>query len=242
MTKNFIARFAKEQKSFETGAKRLATKLAILFHANNSSAPNMPRSYHSEFSLFSPNGARKYLSNPERKRFHMTIVNLASRERLFCETLFWSGGRISEVLALVPDAIDLDNGSVSLLTLKRRKPGVIRQVPLPRSTIRDLSREFQIREAQLAPESANHHLWPWSRTTAWRLVKKVMAAAGIAGLPASPKGLRHTFGVSAFQRSVPPHLVQRWLGHASLRTTTIYGEVSGKEERQFASRMWRPKH
>jgi integrase len=65
-----------------------------------------------------------------------------------------------------------------------------------------------------------------------------MKEAGIAGLPASPKGLRHTFGVSAFQANVPPHLVQRWLGHASLRTTVIYAEVSGKEERQFAARMW----
>jgi hypothetical protein len=45
------------------------------------------RSYSSEFSLFSPTGARKYLSNTERKRFQMAIANLASRERLFCKTL-----------------------------------------------------------------------------------------------------------------------------------------------------------
>jgi integrase/recombinase XerD len=53
-----------------------------------------------------------------------------------------------------------------------------------------------------------------------------------------PKGLRHAFGVSAFQSAVPPHLVQRWLGHASLRTTAIYGNVVGPEERSFAERMW----
>jgi integrase/recombinase XerD len=52
-----------------------------------------------------------------------------------------------------------------------------------------------------------------------------------------PKGLRHAFG-RAFQASVPPHLVQRWLGHASLRTTSIYGDVIGPEERAFAARMW----
>jgi integrase len=48
---------------------------------------------------------------------------------------------------------------------------------------------------------------------------------------AMPKGLRHGFGTAAFQ-SVPPHLVQRWLGHASLRRTAIYGDVVGKEERR----------
>ena len=67
-----------------------------------------------------------------------------------------------------------------------------------------------------------------------------MAAAGITGTPATPKGLRHGFGVNAFQSNVPPHLVQRWLRHASLRTTAIYGDVIGPEERAFAERMWRP--
>ena len=66
-----------------------------------------------------------------------------------------------------------------------------------------------------------------------------MRAAGIAGLPATPKGLRHGFGVNAFQANAPPHLVQqRWLGYASLRTTRVYGDVIGAEERAFAARMW----
>jgi integrase/recombinase XerD len=65
-----------------------------------------------------------------------------------------------------------------------------------------------------------------------------MAAANVSGTPATPKGLRHGFGVNAFQSDVPPHLVQRWLGHASLRSTAIYGDVIGTEERAFAARMW----
>jgi len=239
MTKSFSQQWNPRGKTAQKQVKTLATKLAILFQTDTGSSGSMQRSYSSEFSLFSSTGARKYLSSAERRRFQITVANLASRERLFCETLLWSGGRVSEILALVPDAIDLDNGSIALITLKRRKRGVIRQVPLPRSTIRELSREFQVRESQLASEGARDRLWPWSRTTAWRLIKRVMSAAGVAGIAASPKGLRHTFGVSAFQGNVPPHLVQRWLGHASLRTTTIYGDVSGKEERQFASRMWR---
>jgi integrase/recombinase XerD len=48
----------------------------------------------------------------------------------------------------------------------------------------------------------------------------------------------HGFGVNAFQANVPPHLVRRGFGHASLRTTAIYGDVIGPEERAFAQRMW----
>lgn len=199
----------------------------------------MQRAYQSELSLFGPTGARKYLNNAERKRFQNAIAKLRARERLFCRVLFWSGGRVSETLALTPDAIDIDNGNILLVTLKRRKRGIVRQVPLPRSVIRELAIEFRLRKTQADPEIATHRLWTWSRTTAWRLIKRVMSDASIAGLAASPKGLRHSFGVNAFQVNMPPHLVQRWLGHASLRTTAIYADVSGREERQFAARMWR---
>jgi len=151
----------------------------------------------------------------------------------------WSGGRISEVLALAPAAIDLDTGAANLLTLKRRKRGLVRQVLLPPELLRDLNRLFDLRRRQLDRDLATIPLWTWSRTTAWRRVKEVMATAGIAGAAAMPKGLRHSFGVNAFQSGVPPHLVQRWLGHASLETTAIYGDVIGPEERAFSAQMWR---
>jgi integrase len=100
-------------------------------------------------------------------------------------------------------------------------------VALPRGLLIELDREFKLRRLRRDPERAAKKLWRWSRTTAWRRVKEIMKAAGINGLAAPPKGLRHGFGVHAFQASVPPHLVQRWLGHASLRTTAIYGDVLG---------------
>lgn len=154
--------------------------------------------------------------------------------------LAWSGGRISEVLAITPAAIDIDSGTVTIVTLKRRKAGVIRQVPLPDTLMRDLCRAFQIRKRQRDHDASVLRLWHWSRTTAWRRVKATMKAANVFGICATAKGLRHCFGVSAFQAHVPPHLVQRWLGHASLETTAIYGDVVGDEERAFAAHMWRP--
>jgi len=149
------------------------------------------------------------------------------------------GSRISEALAVTPAAIDVENGLVSFETLKRRRRGLVRQVPLPPAIIRDLERVFQVRAAQQQPALATRRLWAWSRTIAWRRVKKAMTLAGIIGPQATAKGLRHSFGVTAFQAKVPPHLVQRWLGHASLRTTAIYADVSGEEERAFAAQMWR---
>jgi integrase len=193
---------------------------------------------HDGVSLFGPSGSRKYLNAAERRRFLVAAYRLAPCERLFCVVLTLSGGRISEVLAVTPASIDIESGVAGIETLKRRKRGVVRQVPLPPDLLEELDRVFDLTAAQRDPQLADKRLWPWSRTTAWRRVKKVMAAAEIAGTPAMPKGLRHGFGVNAFQSNVPAHLVQRWLGHASLRTTAIYGDVVGPDERAFAERMW----
>jgi integrase/recombinase XerD len=193
---------------------------------------------HAGMSLYGSTGSRKYLNAAERRRFIRAARRAPLDVQLFCLVLSLSGGRISEILALTPAAIDLDSGVANIVTLKRRKRGIVRQVPLPRNLLDELNHVFKIRRSQHDPASAYRRIWKWSRTTAWRRIKEVMAAANVSGTPATPKGLRHGFGVNAFQSNVPPHLVQRWLGHASLRTTSIYGDVVGPEERAFAARMW----
>ena len=188
-------------------------------------------------SLHGPTGRRKYLNAEERRRFILAARTTSPRVRVFCLVLAWSGCRISEALAITPAAVDLDAGTISLETLKKRTRGVVRQVPLPSSVLRELDRAFDIRRCQHDPILASRRLWTCCRSTGWRQVKYVMKIARISGGAAMPKGLRHAFGVAAFA-VVPPHLVQRWLGHASLRTTAIYGDVSGPEERSFAERVW----
>jgi len=193
---------------------------------------------HPGMSLYGSTGSRKYLNSAERRRFGEAARMAPIEAQLFCLVLNLSGGRISEVLALAPAAIDIDSGVVNIITLKRRKSGIVRQVPLPHSFLKELDRIFDIRRRQRDPDSAYRRIWNWSRTTAWRRVKEVMACADVHGTHAMPKALRHGFGVNAFQSNVPPHLIQRWLGHASLRTTAIYADVIGPEERAFARRMW----
>ena len=189
-------------------------------------------------SLFGQSGNRKYLNADERRRFAQASERMPSEVRLFCLLLRWSGARISEALALTPAAIDIESGVVSIETLKRRKRGVIRQVPLPPDVIGDLDRAFDLRGVQRDPDLANERIWRFSRTTAWRYVKAVMAEAGIIGTAAMPKGLRHGFCVHAIQSSVPLDLVRRWLGHASLKTTGIYADLVGPEQLAFATKMW----
>ena len=65
-------------------------------------------------------------------------------------------------------------------------------VPVPAGLLAQLDLVHGLREAQRRGKGhADRPLWPWSRMTAWRQVKGVMAAAGIpAGPHRTPKGLR----------------------------------------------------
>ena len=190
-------------------------------------------------SLYARRGGRKYLNAAERLRFLRASETTAQMICLFAQLMAFGGSRISEALALTSRGIDLDENVVIFETLKRRRRGIMRQVPLPIELVRQLDKTFGLRARQGDPKLADERLWSWSRTTAWRHVKRVMVYAGVTGPAATPKGLRHAFGVAAFQSAVPPHLVRRWLGHASLETTAIYGDVAGREEREIASRIWR---
>jgi integrase len=187
-------------------------------------------------SLHGDRGGRKYLNAAERRRFAVAAATMPRDVELFCLTLAWSGARISEALNVTAAAFDLDRGVVALVTLKRRRR-TIREVVLPPDLLDALVEHYSLRDVHDL-DARDKPLWPWCRQSGWRYIKSVMAQAGIAGDCAMPKGLRHGFAVAAFQACVPPHIVQKWMGHASLRTTAIYADVSGPEEHGFAERMW----
>ena len=106
---------------------------------------------------------------------------------------------------------------------------------------RGLNMVHGIREAQ--KKKRNDHdrpLWSYSRSTAFRRIKEVMAAADLpAGPHLTPKGLRHSYGVHAIASGVPLNMLQKWLGHAMMETTAIYADAVGEEQQTIAARMWR---
>jgi integrase len=192
------------------------------------------------FSLYSPGigACRKYLNAAERRRALAATAILPTRQALFALTLAWTGARPSEVLALTPASFQIETGIVAFRTLKRRKHSV-REIPLPPALMSALDREFGIRTIQLSPGAAIRRLWPWSRVTAWRVVKKVMGHAGLSGRAACPRGLRHSFGVGTLQCGVPVTTLQKWLGHSRLTSTAIYSDASGPEDHAFAACFWK---
>jgi integrase/recombinase XerD len=193
---------------------------------------------HAVSLLYDREGNRKYLTVSERTAFLEAAKKLPAHAWTYCLMLAYTGGRESEVLALKPSQIDFDTRLVVIRSLKKRRVGVFRAVPLPPSILLELERVHGIRAAGLDPELRHRPIWNMGRTTAWKWVKKGMAAARVVGPRASPKGLRHSFAVVSLQADVPVTIVQRWLGHSRLSTTEIYAQAVGEEEQAIASRFW----
>ncbi len=200
-------------------------------------APALPLS--SGMGLHTAEGARKYLTAGERTAF-LREAEMADRAvRTLCMTLAYAGCRLSEALALTAGRVDLAAGVLTIESLKKRRTGIYRTVPVPPALLDALDMIHGIRELQSRRSKGRGiRLWPWSRMTGWRAVHAIMQAARLDGPHASPKGLRHGFGVMAVTAGIPLNLVQKWLGHAQLSTTAIYADAVGAEAKNIAQRMW----
>ena len=182
--------------------------------------------------MFDRQGVRKYVNSSERAAFLQTVSDEEDMAlRAFALTLFYTGCRISEGLKLTAERVDFSGKRLVFETLKRRRPGHFRGVPVPERLL-----------ALLGPLTAGRQpsdcVWRVSRSTAYRLIKDHMHRVQIVGTMASPKGLRHGFAIACLTHKIPLPTVQKWLGHSRLETTAIYLEVAGDEERDLASRMW----
>lgn len=184
-------------------------------------------------SLFK-DGQRLYVTPDERKKLLRTVESLPPLERTLCETLANTGCRISEALSLHKGSIDVADKQVVIESLKKRQLGIFRAVPVAPTFIERMVQTHGLEDVS----DSTAPLWPWHRTKAWQIVKAAFELAEIRGPWATPKGLRHAFAIYAIVSDVPLHLIQRWMGHSSMKTTAIYLQAIGKEEREIAARMW----
>lgn len=196
----------------------------------------LPESEQMSGQLFNAAGKRLYLTREERDAFLTAADQLPREQRSLCHLLAYTGCRITEALELTADRIDPAGKAITFETLKKRRRGIYRAVPVPAPLLDMLALAHDLKKARATKPL---RLWTIGRTRAWQIVTTTMKAARIRGPQATPKGLRHGFGVQAIQAGIPLNLLQRWLGHAQISTTAIYANALGPEERSIAERMWR---
>ena len=118
--------------------------------------------------------------------------------------LAYAGCRLFKALALTADRVDITAGVLVFESLKKRRTGIFRSVPVPPALLDTIAIVHGIRELHARRgKGRGVRLRPRSRMTRWWAVHAVMQAAGLEGVPALPKGLRHGFGVAAVTAGIP---------------------------------------
>lgn len=171
-----------------------------------------------------PKRLPKFLTKPDAVRLLAAPGGSSyedARARAMLEVLYAAGLRVSELLALKPESVNLQEGWVRVLgkgAKERLVPVHARAVAALKAYLALRERRFQSPAPELFLGRSGRRL---SRVQFWRLLRALGARAGLRS-PIHPHLLRHTFATHMLEGGADLRSVQEMLGHADLSTTQIY--------------------
>ncbi len=146
---------------------------------------------------------------------------LAVRDRAMMELLYSSGLRLSELVSLDLNDIDLNDAMVEVTG----KGGKTRRLPVGEKARQGLAQWLTVRAGIAPPEEPALFLSRRGRRISPRTVQqRLQKKAQEEGLPTAlhPHLLRHSFASHLLESSTDLRAVQELLGHADISTTQIY--------------------
>ena len=147
------------------------------------------------------------------------------RDRAMLELLYATGIRVSELIDLDVDDLNLPGG-----VLRCRSKGRERIIPLYPAAIRALTEYIQAVRPQLVDSEEEAALFVnmngdrMSRQGFWKLIKYYQEKAGIQK-DITPHTLRHSFAAHLLENGADLHSIQEMLGHADISSTQIYSRL-----------------
>jgi integrase/recombinase XerC len=158
-----------------------------------------------------------------------TDTPLGIRDRCMFETLYGGGLRVSELVGLDLDDLDLDEELLRVRGKGRRE----RLCPIGRMSATWIAHWLGARQPKSVDERAvflNRYGERLTTRSVGRLLEAHLVGLGLDP-SASPHTLRHSFATHLLDRGADLRSVQELLGHRNLTTTQIYTHVS--EERML---------
>lgn len=191
-------------------------------------SPKLPRSLPKSLS---EEDVEKLLQAPDVAQL------LGLRDRAMLETLYATGLRVSELVALKLSEVSQDMGVVRV-TGKGNKT---RLVPLGEEALDWIARYLAEARPQLVNGQLSDAMFVtqrgdgMTRQAFWYLIKRYAKLAGISR-HMSPHVLRHAFATHLLNHGADLRVVQMLLGHADISTTQIYTHVARERLKQLHAR------
>ncbi|EHJ07683.1 tyrosine recombinase XerD, partial [Staphylococcus simiae CCM 7213 = CCUG 51256] len=156
------------------------------------------------------------------------------RDRTMLELLYATGMRVSEVIHLELDDVNLIMGFVRVFGKGDKE----RIVPLGDAVIDYLTTYTEEIRPQLLKKTVtnvlflNMHGKSLSRQAIWKMIKQNGVKANI-NKTLTPHTLRHSFATHLLENGADLRAVQEMLGHSDISTTQLYTHVSKSQIRKM---------
>ncbi|POA58588.1 MULTISPECIES: site-specific tyrosine recombinase XerD [unclassified Pseudomonas] len=152
---------------------------------------------------------------------------IGQRDRAMLEVLYACGLRVTELVSLTLEQVNLRQGVLRVMGKGSKE----RLVPMGEEAIAWVERYLRDARAELLGGRPSDVLFPslrgeqMTRQTFWHRIKHQAKVAGI-GKALSPHTLRHAFATHLLNHGADLRVVQMLLGHSDLSTTQIYTHVA----------------
>lgn len=159
----------------------------------------------------------------------------AIRDKALLELLYATGMRVTELVSLNLEDINLASATVRVT---QGKGGKERIIPIHSRAVEAL-REYLAKARRMllkSPEERalflNHRGERLTRQGLWLIIKQYVREAGIK-TEVTPHTLRHSFATHLLNGKADLRHVQELLGHANISTTQIYTHISSERLREI---------
>ncbi|OGW53698.1 MAG: site-specific tyrosine recombinase XerD [Nitrospirae bacterium RBG_13_43_8] len=180
-----------------------------------------PRLIRSLPEVLDTNEVIRMLEAPESRNV------LGMRDKAALELMYATGMRVSEIVELMRENLNLDVNFIRCLG----KGGRERIIPVGREAKFALTKYLAKSRPRLCSHSQDRHLFisrlgkKISRQSFWKMLKKYARLAGIKK-NITPHTLRHSFATHLLEKGADLRSVQEMLGHADISTTQIYTHIN----------------
>ncbi|MFV9689631.1 MAG: site-specific tyrosine recombinase XerD [Desulfobacteria bacterium] len=163
----------------------------------------------------------KLLAAPDRK------TPLGMRDSAMLELLYAAGLRVSELITIRSQAINIDAGFVKILGKGSKE----RIVPVGFTALKQIEEYLKTARGRLLKGRKSTYLFVnrsgncLTRQGFWKLLKRYAAKVNIEK-NVYPHTLRHSFATHLIERGADLRSVQTMLGHVDIATTQIYTHVA----------------
>ena len=222
LLKSYLLKLREKRYSVATTARKVAsTKSFFRFMVDSGRMRENPAQH-----LPSPQVSRralKFLSPSEYQKLLAEAAKLstpeAKRDAVMLELLYATGLRITELVSLNTENIDLERNCVRI-DAKRQVPFEHRLGLILGSFLRSDRLDLLYDESEQAL-FLNRRGKRLTRQGFWQIIKGYASRAELSG-KVTPQTLRHSFARRKLQNGVELNQLQRLLGHAYISSTRIY--------------------